>query len=273
VPKPAADVNAFVDGVIAEAEAKSGEPVPVGQVPRPRVPEPPVDDFGDEPAQPIDAAPEPPPEHEMSDIALAGELNDVPAAEAPSLVPAIPHVRQGETSAGSLDASEAENFAARRERLRARRENKRRSSRWAAIILVLVAFNVAVVGARNEVVRYLPQTASLFAAIGLPANLRNLKFENVSISKNTENGVPTLIVDGDIVASGNASTEVPRLRFSIRNVAGQEIYTWTALPSRSILEPGEKLGFHSRLASPPADAADVLVRFFNAQDAAASGTK
>jgi predicted Zn finger-like uncharacterized protein len=249
-PKPGAEVNAFVDGVIAEAEAKSGEP-----------------------AHPIDAAPEPPPEHQMSEVGAVGEVSDVPAAEAPSLVPAIPQVRLGESGAASLDSGEAENFAARRERLRTWRESKRRSSRWAAIILVLVAFNVAVVGARNEVVRYLPQTASLFAAIGLPVNLRNLKFENVSISKNTENGVATLIVDGFIVSSGNAPTEVPRLRFSIRNVVGHEIYTWTALPSRSILEPGEKLEFHSRLASPPADAADVLVRFFTAQDAAATGAK
>jgi hypothetical protein len=47
---------------------------------------------------------------------------------------------------------------------------------------VLVACNVALVEARSEVVHYLPQTASLFAAIGLPINLRNLKFENVKIS-------------------------------------------------------------------------------------------
>ena len=66
-----------------------------------------------------------------------------------------------------------------------RRETKRRSSRWTAIILVLVAFNVALVGARNEVVRFLPQTASLFSAIGLPVNLRHLQFENVRISKAT----------------------------------------------------------------------------------------
>ncbi len=83
----------------------------------------------------------------------------------------------------------------------------------------------------------------------------------------------TLIVDGNIVSTGNTSTEVPRLRFSVRNAGGQEIYTWTALPARSVLEPGEKLEFHSRLASPPAAAADVLVRFFNAQDAAAGNDK
>jgi hypothetical protein len=59
---------------------------------------------------------------------------------------------------------------------------------------------------------------------------------------------------------------VPRLRFAARNATGQEVYTWTALPSRSILGPGETLDFHSRLASPPADASDVMVRFFTAQD-------
>jgi hypothetical protein len=60
---------------------------------------------------------------------------------------------------------------------------------------------------------------------------------------------------------------VPRLRFAARDGAGQEIYTWTALPTRSILGPDERLEFRSRLASPPADARNVLVRFFNSQDA------
>ncbi len=69
-------------------------------------------------------------------------------------------------------------------------------------------------------------------------------------------------------AAGKAA-EVPRLRFAARNPAGQEVYVWTALPSRSVLGPGESLDFSSRLVSPPADATDVMVRFFNAQDAAA----
>jgi hypothetical protein len=125
------------------------------------------------------------------------------------------------------------------------------------------------IGARTEVVRYLPQTAPLFAAVGLPVNLRNLKFENVRISKDTEKGIGTLVVDGTIVSTGNSATKVPRLRFSVRNASGQEIYNWTGEPARSVLEPDEKLDFHSRLASLPADAADVLVRFFTAQDAAA----
>ena len=267
----AAETSTYASGFIAEAEAQPDAAPPP---PAAKAAEPPADtdDFGSEPAEVIGKA------SAAQDAAAAVEIpptpiSEIPVADAPSLVPPIGQGRIGETSAAVLDAEEAQSFAARRERLRARRKNKRRSSRWTAIILVLVAFNVALVGARNEVVRYLPQTASLFAAIGLPVNLRNLKFEDVKISKSTENGVTALVVDGAIVSTGNSPTDVPRLRFSLRNASGQEIYNWTALPSRSILGPGERLDFHSRLAAPPADAVDVLVRFFNAQDAAMAGAK
>ena len=266
----ATDVNAFVDGVIAEAEAQGDAAQTTTNL---RVaPEATAagDDFGGEPVQAITAASEPAAQQAAAESTAVppGDASATPVTEAPSLVPPMGHAPLPGATSSTLDADDIESFAARRDRMRAKRNNKRRSSRWTAIILVLVAFNVALVGARNEVVRYLPQTASLFAAVGLAVNLRNLKFENVKISKDSENGIGTLIVDGTIVSTGNTATEVPRLRFSVRNASGQEIYTWTALPSRSILEAGERLDFHSRLASPPADAADVLVRFFNAQDAA-----
>jgi hypothetical protein len=51
---------------------------------------------------------------------------------------------------------------------------------------VPVAFNVALVGARNDLVHYLPQTASLFAAVDLPVNPHEFKFENVKISKEVQ---------------------------------------------------------------------------------------
>ena len=134
--------------------------------------------------------------------------------------------------------------------MQARRKQARHSSRWTALILVLFAFNVALIGARNEVVRFFPQTASLFSAVGLPVNLRNLKFENLRISKEAQEGLSSLVVEGTIASIKNRAAEVPRLRFAARDAAGQEVYTWTALPSRSILGPGEKLDFRSRFVSP-----------------------
>jgi len=197
---------------------------------------------------------------------------DEEAAQAPVTIADAPPIAPEEppTAAEATEADEIENFAARRKRLQARRNKERRSSRWTALILVLFAFNVALVGARSEVVRFFPQTASLFAAVGLPVNLRHLKFENTRISKETQEGLSALVIEGTIVSVASKPTEVPRLRFAARDAAGQEIYTWNALPSRSILGPGEKLDFRSRFVSPPPNATDVMVRFVTAQDSAAA---
>jgi len=99
-----------------------------------------------------------------------------------------------------------------------------------------------------------------------PGYLRGLAFVDVASATETHDGVPVLVVEGTIVSTKERAAEVPRLRFSIRNQNGQEVYAWTALPSRSVLAPGETLSFRSRLASPPAEGHDVLVRFFNRRD-------
>jgi predicted Zn finger-like uncharacterized protein len=188
-------------------------------------------------------------------------IADAPSVVPPNEPPVAPH------SAAKTEPDEAENFVARRKRLQAQRVKARRSSHWTALILVLFAFNVALIGARSEVVRFFPQTASLFSAIGLPVNLRNLKFENMRISKETQEGLAALVIEGSIVSIAGKPTEVPRLRFAARDAAGQEVYTWSSMPSRSTIGPGETLEFRSRLVSPPESATDVVVRFFGPQDA------
>ena len=281
-PKPAPEVSAFVDSVIAEAEAQSAETRsrPAGLAPARNEP-PAADDFGHEPSEPPPALPNiatpsaPVAPAARNDLAPREENAPEPftIADAPSLVPPIAHAPLPDEVSAEHDSEDVESFAARRARLKTRRQQKRRSSRWTAIILVLFAFNVALVGARPEVVRYLPQTASLFAAIGLPVNLRNLKFEGVRISKDSQDGVTTLVIEGNIVSTADKPVEVPRLRFAARNASGQEVYTWNALASRSILPPGASLEFSSRLVSPPADASDVIVRFFNSQDLSQESVK
>jgi predicted Zn finger-like uncharacterized protein len=248
---PPSPVAGFVADVIAEAEAReaSAEPNSVTATAG-------ADDFGQELP------------HTAAEVATAGESENaaqesLPADQAPSLVPS------SEPALADEPRTDGEIFVARRTRMHAKRKEKRKSSKWTALILVLLGFNVALIGARNEVVRYLPQTASLFAAIGLPVNLRHLTFEDVKISKEENDGVPVLTVEGTIASQSNKPVEVPRIRFAVRNATAQEIYAWTARPSRSILEPGQKLPFRSRLASPPAEASDVMVRFVNAGDATA----
>ena len=241
---PEEKVAGFVADVIAEAEVNEGIAT------RRQT----SDDFGAEPDAPAAALPQ----HTEQD-----EHAELPHGDAPPIAPADSELPP---PARPFEPEDGANFVARRARMQERRKVKRRSSKWTALILVLVGFNVALIGARNEVVRYLPQTASLFAMIGLPVNLRSLSFEDVKITKEERDGVPVLSVEGNIVSVAKRPVEVPRLRFAIRNSSGQEIYAWTAAAPRSILEPAEKVEFRSRLASPPAEAADVMVRFVGAND-------
>jgi predicted Zn finger-like uncharacterized protein len=135
------------------------------------------------------------------------------------------------------------------------------------VIGALAVIVLGLVVARDKVVTAAPQTASLFASIGMPVNLRGLAFENVRTTGEMHEGVPVLIVEGTISNVGARPTEVPRLRFAMRNRAGQEIYAWTSVTGRNTLAPGETAPFRTRLASPPAEGREVSVRFFNRRDA------
>jgi predicted Zn finger-like uncharacterized protein len=170
--------------------------------------------------------------------------------------------------AGGAHPEDIESFAARR----ARREMLKRGRRigrpsLATVILSLIAVNGALLGWRSDVVRLMPQTASLFAAIGLPVNLRGIAFTDVTSTRETHEGVSVLLVQGTIANISRQPHEVPRIRFAMRNAAGGEIYTWTTLPGRRALAPGEAQPFQTRLASPPSDGHEVVVRFFNRRDA------
>ena len=59
--------------------------------------------------------------------------------------------------------------------------------------LALVVVDSALIAWRTELVRWAPQSASLYAAIGLPINLRGLAFNNVSVARETQDGVAVLV--------------------------------------------------------------------------------
>ncbi len=215
-------------------------------------------------------------EAERDDIGDANSVNEPrdarhAAIEAAEGAPSSTGPRKHGSSDAGTETS-VERIAARRGSLRARPRRRLRmtaSTALTATICVLILTLGGLVALRQQVVRVLPQTAQLYAGLGLPVNLRGLRFDNIKTVRETQDGVPVLVVEGDIIGTGARLTEVPRLRFAVLDRAGKEIYAWTARPDRSLLPPGETLPFRSRLASPPAEASGVTVRFFNRHDAQA----
>ncbi|UFX46244.1 zinc-ribbon domain-containing protein [Bradyrhizobium sp. 41S5] len=119
---------------------------------------------------------------------------------------------------------------------------------------------------RNDVVRLLPQTALFYKMVGLDVNLRGLAFKDLKITNETVDGKPVLVIEGMIVGQTRKPVELPRLRFSVRDAQGAEIYAWNAVLEQPVLNPGERAFFKSRLASPPPEGRNIDVRFFNKHD-------
>jgi predicted Zn finger-like uncharacterized protein len=132
----------------------------------------------------------------------------------------------------------------------------------------MAALAVALVVWRADVVRLAPQTASFYKMVGLDVNLRGLLFKDVKVTTETVEGKPVLVIEGVIVGETRKAIDLPRLRFSVRDAQGAEIYAWNMVLEQTVLKPGDRAWFKSRLASPPAEGRSIDIRFFNRRDIA-----
>ena len=102
-----------------------------------------------------------------------------------------------------------------------------------ALVLALVIWRV-------DVVRLVPQTAAFYKMVGLEVNVRGLAFKDVKITSETMEGKPVLVIEGVIVGEARKPVELPRLRFSVRDAQGAEIYAWNAVLEQAGAESGRK---------------------------------
>lgn len=107
-------------------------------------------------------------------------------------------------------------------------------------VTAMGALAVALLVWRADVVRLLPQTAGFYQLVGLHVNLRGVAFKDVKVSTETVEGKPVLVIEGVIVGETKKPVELPRLRFSVRDAQGAEIYAWNAVLEQPVLKPGER---------------------------------
>jgi len=190
-----------------------------------------------------------------------------PFAENESAPPLVPNDLNSMTPVLREDAAEAEIKPARR--ALPPRPVPRKASRkglGVATLAAAAALVVLAIAARASVVRAIPDLGGLYAAIGLPVNLRGLEFRDVRTTSETQDGIAVLVIEGEVANIAKHAVEVPRVRLAVLGTGGQELYSWTALLPRSTLSEDEKVSFRSRLASPPPEGREVLVRFLTRSD-------
>jgi predicted Zn finger-like uncharacterized protein len=214
--------------------------------------------------------------------AMAQEDGRTPVVDSPSVSldwpsQAAQHEAEADwTTAARHDAQDDEAGQPKRSRLRALFPlppfppiPMLRGAGLTATCAAMAALVLAMMVWRNDVVRLLPQTATFYRLVGLEVNLRGLAFKDIKITYETADAKPVLVIEGMIVGEAKEPVGIPRLRFSVRDAQGAEVYAWNAVLGQSVLKPGERAWFKTRLASPPPEGRNIDIRFFNKRDVAA----
>lgn len=123
---------------------------------------------------------------------------------------------------------------------------------------------------RHETVRIAPSLAPYFEMMGLEVNSTGLEIRNVRSHIVIEDHRETLEITGQVFNITRARQMVPVIRLSLHNAEGQQLYVWTGTADATELAAGEKTQFRRKLASPPRDATQVMVRFVARDDIVAS---
>ena len=204
---------------------------------------------GDVETEPDPVMPAPPPEpepEEISDYEPATVTQIVPERLTPSARPTRTIAPRRERKPSSLLIA---NFAG-----------------WLGLGAFVALICWAAIGYRQTIAELWPQSASLYAALHMPVNVRGLALENVTYTQEFEDGQPILSVSGKVVNVTTREVPVPSIRASLSDLGRHELYHWIFDIGVKTMKPGETSAFVTRLASPPADARTVDLRFAQAGD-------
>lgn len=132
---------------------------------------------------------------------------------------------------------------------------------WLLILVALGVLGAAFYQYRVEIVRSWPQTASVYGLAGIDVTSSGLVFRNVATERAMNDGLPVLTVNGQVVNVTDQALPIPRIRVSLLDEEGEELYYWTFALQQTRIGPGAATDFTTRLASPPVGASDLEVRF------------
>jgi predicted Zn finger-like uncharacterized protein len=133
---------------------------------------------------------------------------------------------------------------------------------WAGLFAVVLLIVGAAVRYRQDIASIWPQSAGVYSSLGLRVNASGIDFRQVDYRRETEDGQVVLAVSGVIVNTGSRQLPVPQtVRVTLSDASNHEIYRWTFKPNATVLAPGQSVPFVTRLASPPAAARHLEVRF------------
>jgi len=145
--------------------------------------------------------------------------------------------------------------------------HRRSSALLIPLLALLVLVGATAAGlwlARDQMVSYWPGAAAYYAMLGAPVTATQgsgLGFDKVTKRYDTEDGLLTLVIEGEVVNLSRVAREVPKLRVVLQDMSKHELQSWSFAVTDEPLLPGGSLPFHTSIAQPNAEATGFVVTF------------
>jgi predicted Zn finger-like uncharacterized protein len=124
---------------------------------------------------------------------------------------------------------------------------------WAAYVIVLAG---VIAGGlwwtREQVVSRWPPAARYYQMLGIPVEAAqgSFDFHNVTPTRDIENGLPTLVIQGEVVNVSSVARQVPKLKVTLLDGSSHELQSWSFTVSDDRLLPGASAPFRTSIAQP-----------------------
>jgi hypothetical protein len=132
---------------------------------------------------------------------------------------------------------------------------------WGVLVVILGSGAVAGIAAREEVMALWPPSTRLYSMIGLavqPPGI-GLELRKTTPTFTTENGVRTLVVEGEVANISQIARDVPTLKVVLRDRDGGELQALSFNVAEQRLLPGASVAFRTSIPQPNPAATSVLV--------------
>lgn len=133
----------------------------------------------------------------------------------------------------------------------------------ALLVMVIAGLGGGAIYERDRIANLVPGAARIFALAGFPVSDRalGLVFRNVTTTRDMENGLPALVIKGEVANVSSVARSVPKLVAVLRDNDEHALQRQNfAAPAERLL-PGESVAFQTSIAQPAEAASGVVVTF------------
>lgn len=135
---------------------------------------------------------------------------------------------------------------------------------WLGLIVLVLLIGWSAMAFREQIAVVWPQSASVYAALGMKTNTSGIDIQGAQIKRSNENGQPVLAVSGQLANTSSHELPVPQIRVALIDDEKRELYHWMIVPGTLTLQPGQTTGFTGRLTNPPQGFSHFELRFARA---------